>query len=59
MLANEIKDCSAPDAMRRFSKTESNIKHFYTNPNFLLTLWKDLDELFQKQLVVLKKSTFR
>ena len=37
---------------------ELNLRHFYTNPNFLLALMKDLAELFQKQLEVLKKSTF-
>ena len=48
----------APDAMGQLSNTELNITHFYTNPNFLFCIWKDLAELFQKQLVVLEKNTF-
>ena len=44
--------------MAHFSNTELNIVHFYTNPNFLLDIWKDLIELFQKQLEVLKKILF-
>ena len=41
------------------SKTELNLTHFYTNPNFLLALWKDVAELSQKQLEVLKKSNVK
>ena len=41
--------------MGQLSKTELNLTHFYTNPNFILALWKDLAELNQKQLEVLKK----
>ena len=46
---------SAPDAMGHFSKTELNLTHFYTTPNFLLDLWKYLAELNQKQVELLKK----
>ena len=49
---------SAPDAMGHFSKRELNLMHFYTNPNFLLALWKNLAELNQKQVKLLKYSTF-
>ena len=35
-----------------------NSNAFYTNTNFLLALWKDLTELFQKQVGLLKKSIF-
>ena len=49
---------SAPYGMGHFSMTELNLAHFYTNPRFLLAIWKDLDEMFQKQLDVLKKSNF-
>ena len=40
------------------SKIELNLTHFYTNPNFILALWKDLTELNQKQLRVLKIVLF-
>ena len=49
---------SAPYGMRHLSKTVLNLMHFYTNPNLLLAPWKDLVELNQKQLEVLKKSAF-
>ena len=39
-------------------KTELNLSHFYTNPNLLLALWKDLAELNQKQLEILKNVLF-
>ena len=48
----------ALDTIGHFSKTELNLTHFHTNPNFLLALWKDLAELLQKQTEVLKKSIF-
>ena len=48
---------SAPYDIGHFSITELNIKNFYTNPEFLLDLWKYFSELFQKKLEVLKKST--
>ena len=47
---------SATYAMGHLSKTELNITHFYTNPKFLLSLWKDLAEMNLKQLEVLKKN---
>ena len=34
---------------------ELNLTHFNTNPKILLALWKDLADLFHKQLEVLKK----
>ena len=49
---------SAPYDMGHFIKIELNLTHFYKNPDFLLSLWEDLAEIFQKQLEVLKKSTF-
>ena len=42
--------------MAHFSKKELNLTHSYTNPNFLLALWKDLAELFEKHFEVLTKS---
>ena len=48
----------APDDVGQLSNTELNITHFYTIPNFLFAIWKDLAELFQKQLVVLEENTF-
>ena len=42
--------------MGHFSKTELNITHFYTNPKFLLALWKDLTEPNQKKVGLLKKT---
>ena len=36
--------------MIRVSKTELNLTHFYTNPNLLLVLWKDLAEMNKKKL---------
>ena len=41
--------------MGHLSKTELNLTHFYRNLMFLLALRKDLAELNQKQLEVLKK----
>ena len=49
---------SAPYGKGHFSNTELNLTHFYTNPNFLLDIWKYIAELFQKQLEVLKKVLF-
>ena len=49
---------SAPYAMVHLSKKELNLTHFYTIPDFLLTLWKDLAELTLEKLEVLKKKTF-
>ena len=46
---------SVPDTMGHLSNTELNLKHFNTNPNFLLDLWKDIAELIQKQVKNLKK----
>ena len=43
---------AATYGMGHFSKTELNLTQFYKNPNFLLALWKDLAELFQKQFEV-------
>ena len=37
------------------SKTELNLTHFYTNPNFILALCKDLDDINQKQREFLKR----
>ena len=34
-----------PELMGGVSKTELNLAHFYTNPNFLLTPWKDIANL--------------
>ena len=45
--------------MGHLSKIALNLTHFYTNPNFLLALWRDLAELSQKQLEVLKKSNVK
>ena len=36
--------------MSGVSQIELIIMHFYTNPNFLLGIWKDIDELNTKQL---------
>ena len=49
---------SALGAMGQFSNIELNITHFYTRPNFLLALWKDLAKLNQKQVEILEKGTF-
>ena len=49
---------SAPYGMVHLSKTELNLTQFNTSSNFVLTLSKDLVELDQKQLEVLKKKTF-
>ena len=47
---------TAPYAMVHLSKKELNLTHFYTIPDFLLTLWKDLAELTLEKLEVLKKK---
>ena len=41
-----------------FSKKELNLTHFYTNPNFLLALWKDLTELNPRQCWSFEKVLF-
>ena len=45
--------------MGYFSKTELILTYFYTKPNFVLALWKDLVKLNQKQAEILKKETLR
>ena len=45
-------DYIEPYGMGHLSKTELNLTHFYTKPNFLLDPWKGLAELNKKQLEV-------
>ena len=40
-----IVNYSAPYGMGHFWKTNLNLRHFDTNPNLLLALWKGLAEL--------------
>ena len=49
---------SAPYGMGHLSKTELNLMHFYTNPKFLLALWKDLADLNLEKLKFWKKLPF-
>ena len=45
--------------MVRVSNTELNIMQFYTNPNFLLGICKDLYNLNQKEQEVFKITSCR
>ena len=49
---------SALYSMGHFWKTNLNLRYFYTNPKFLLALWKYLTELNQKQVELFKKVHF-
>ena len=46
---------SASYGKGHWRKTELNLTHFYTNPNYFLALWEDLDNLNLKQLEILGK----
>ena len=43
--------------MCHFCKTNLNLRQFYTNPKFILSLWKYLAEMNEKHVGLLKKTS--